>query len=288
MNSGAIKEYRNPYGFEGEITPRTVLRHAALSLVTWAWRGLGQMNYWLGRNRIQFLYLHHLFPKDEAGFRRLLDYLSRTHQLIGYSDAVQRLQRGAIDRPYVCLSFDDGLRQNLRAAAILQEFGVTGCFFICPGLVGETDPRRLKEICATRFSLPPLELLSWAEVERLARAGHEIGSHTMTHPVITHISAQEVIAEIEQSYAILRRRLGTARHFAWPEGRYQHFSAAAAHIVFDAGFQSCASAERGCHVAPLPAPAEAPCLHRDYVSAHWPLEHVLYFLARNSQVAATH
>ncbi len=286
MNSAAIKEYDNPYGFEGQRTPRTALRHVALSLMTRGWRGLGNMNYWLSRNRVQFLYLHHLFPQDESGFRQFLGYLSRTHQLLSYSDAVQRLQNGPIDRPYVCISFDDGLRQNLRAAEILQEFGVPGCFFICPGLVGEKDPLKLKEICATRFSMPPTELLSWDEVEALARAGHEIGSHTMTHRIIARLSAQEIVEEVGQSYYVLRQRLGAVQHFAWPEGRDFHFNELAAHIVAAMGFQSRASAERGCHLNPLTASADVPCLRRDYVSAHWPLEHVLYFLARNSRMAA--
>jgi hypothetical protein len=285
MMTAASAEYDNPYGFEGKLTARKALRHAALSIMARGWRSLGNMNYWLRQNRIQFLYLHHLFPEDEAGFRRLLTYLSRTHQLISYSEALRRLRSGPIDRPYICLSFDDGLRQNLRAAAILHEFGVTGCFFICPGLVGENDPAKLKEICATRFLMPPTELLSWADVEALARAGHEIGSHTMTHRVLAQLSPQEIAEEVGQSYYVLTGRLSAVQHFAWPEGRYLHFSKTAAYIVAGIGFQSCASAERGCHLTPLTASADAPCLRRDYISAHWPLEHSLYFLARNSQRA---
>lgn len=282
----AIEEYDSPYGLEGRRTPRTALRHAALSLIALSWRRLGRMDFWLRQNRVQFLYLHHLFPQDEAGFRQLLRSLKRTHQLLGYSDAVQRLWDGRIDRPYVCFSFDDGLRQNLRAAAILQEFGVTGCFFICPGLVGERDPVKLKEICATRFRMPPMELLSWSDVETLVSAGHQIGSHTMTHQVLARLSTPQLTDEICQSYEVLKQRLGAVRHFAWPEGRYFHFSDTAARLVYEAGFQSCASAERGCHNRALSPADKTPILRRDYISAHWPFEHVLYFLTRNSQLTA--
>ncbi|NOT63057.1 MAG: polysaccharide deacetylase family protein [Acidobacteria bacterium] len=284
----AIEEYNHPYGFEGYRTSRGALRHAALSLTAAYWQGVGKVDYWLRKERIQFLYMHHLFPPDEAGFRHLLESLRATHQFLGYSEAVQRLEQDRIDRPYVCLSFDDGLRQNINAAMILQEYDIPACFFVCPGLVGERDSVKLKEICATRFRMPPTELLSWAEVEALVAAGFEIGSHTMTHQVLAQLSSTQLTDEIGQSYEVLKKRLGEVQHFAWPEGRYFHFSDAAARAVYEAGYQSCASAERGCHTTQLLHLDETPILRRDYLPAHWPYEHVLYFLTRNSQRAAGH
>jgi len=237
----------------------------------------------LSRNRVQGVYLHHLFPEEEVGFRNLLRALSRDHCLISYSEAIGRIKGGEIDRPYVCFSFDDGLKQNLRTGQILNEFGVPGCFFICPSLVGETDGAKLKDICENRFGMPAMELLNWDDVEQLLQDGHEIGSHTLNHRVLSRLSEQQIQDEVAGSYEVLACRLGSVRHFAWPEGRFIHFSPTAARIVYEAGFDSCASAERGCHIESPTSPIF--CVRRDYLSAQWPLSHSLYFLARNSLTA---
>jgi peptidoglycan/xylan/chitin deacetylase (PgdA/CDA1 family) len=229
---------------------------------------------------VQGVYLHHLFPEEEDGFRNLLRALSRDHYLISYSAAVDRIKSGEIDRPYICFSFDDGLRQCLRIGQILSEFGVSGCFFICPSLVGETDGAKLKDICENRFGMPAMDLLDWDEVERLLKDGHEIGSHTLNHQVLSRLSERQVQDEVAGSHEFLAHRLGGVRHFAWPEGRFVHFSPAAARIVYDVGFDSCASAERGCHTHPPSSPVF--CVRRDYISAQLPLSHALYFLAKNS------
>lgn len=273
--------YKNHYGYEGEVSPRTIARHVALSALAAGYRLSNRLEA-LARNRVQFLYLHHLFPEEEQGFRQLLERLSQDHYLISYTEAVGRVQSGQIDRPYVCFSFDDGLQNNLRAGQILAEFGVSACFFICPALVGEADQRVLGDYCVRRIDLPLTELLSWREVEALLKLGHEIGSHTMSHEVQADLGGREIETEIGASYDLLAARLGGVRHFAWPRGLFQHFNAAAAAAVFRAGHQSCASAERGCHVAGLQQPPYGLCIRRDYISARWPQSHILYFMARSS------
>jgi peptidoglycan/xylan/chitin deacetylase (PgdA/CDA1 family) len=279
------REYQSPYGAEAEHKVRRWFRDATLSSLAAAYKLSGRMEA-LDRNRIQFIYLHHIFEEEEAPFRQLLQFLSRRHTLIGYSEAVAKLWSGDIDRPYVCVSFDDGLKNCLSAARILDEFGVSGCFFICPAMVGETDPHRLKEFCVRKLTLPPTELLDWGDVDQLLAAGHEIGSHTMSHHVLAHLTAGQVRDEVAGSYETLTRRLGEVRHFAWPEGLYSRFSAEAARAVFQAGYQSCASAERGCHVQRPETMLSGLCLRRDYIAATWPHDHVAYFLAANSRSAS--
>jgi peptidoglycan/xylan/chitin deacetylase (PgdA/CDA1 family) len=280
-----IKEYQSAYGSEGIINVRSVTRRIVLSILAAFYRRAGRESS-LSRNRVQFLYLHHLFPEEEESFRGLLRELARDHSFISYSEAVEKIWRGGLDKPYVSFSFDDGLKNTLRAAQILEEFGTSGCFFICPSIVGETNDHKLKEYCS-RFAMPPTELLTWDDIEALVKRGHEIGSHTMTHPVLARASEQQIWDEVMGSYQLLTEKLGRVRHFAWPEGRFFHFNPKAADIVFSAGFESCASAERGCHVLPLAAgPKHGLCLRRDYVSAKWPLNHTLYFLARNSKLAS--
>lgn len=281
----AIKTYKSPYGAEAEHRARRWVRHLALSSLASVYQLSGRLSS-LDRNRVQFLYLHHIFEDEEAGFRRVLQYLNRRHALIGYSEAVERVWSGEIDRPYICFSFDDGLKNCLSAARILDEFGVPGCFFICPAMVGETDSQKLREFCVRKLTLPPTELLTWDDAETLLANGHEIGSHTMSHHVLSRITSEQAQDEIASSHEVLTRRLGSVKHFAWPEGLYSCFTATAARTVFQAGFQSCASAERGCHVNKVETVRSDLCIRRDYIGAKWPLSHIAYFLMANSQFAS--
>lgn len=272
-----LRQYR-------EIRPRTARalgRHGLLSLLATTYQLTGRTGA-LQRNRTQHLYLHHLFDDEVDGFRRLLASLAPDHTYAPYSEAVRSVASGEIDRPMISFSFDDGLRSCLKAASILEEFGARGCFFVCPELVGETDYSRIASFCTSRLRIPPAELMSWSDLESLLSRGHEVGAHTMTHPALATLEADRLHEEIEGSRAVLSARLGDVRHFSWPYGRLHHFSQAAATMVEAAGFVSCASAIRGCHLAGPPVRASVTYLRRDHVVAYWPVQHTLYFLARNS------
>ena len=86
------------------------------------------------------------------------------------------------------------------------------------------------------------------------------------------------------SRQVLLERCGVARHFAYPYGRYFHFSAAAMAEVFKAGFDSCASAERGCHTCEAPVAKDRLLLRRDQIVAGWPLAHNMYFIRRHARL----
>ena len=89
------------------------------------------------------------------------------------------------------------------------------------------------------------------------------------------------------SYEILNKRIGKVLHFAYPYGRFSHFNKQAFDLVFKAGFTSCATAERGCHVAADRKlnPNEL-LIRRDHVICDWNINHVLYFILNNSEKAS--
>ena len=220
----------------------------------------------LERPRVQILFLHHVTPDEERPFRALIERLLRQHTFLPYSDAVARVVSGEIDRPFISLTFDDGVRNQLRAAAILRDYGISACFFVCEAMLDARDD----------------ELLTWSDVEQLSAAGHEIGNHSRHHRPLATLSGGELADEIGGALESLRRRIGRVEHFAWPRGWARAFSATAAAEVFRAGHSSCASGIRGCHV---PGPKREPrdvCIRRDHVIAADPLRHTTYFLAKNS------
>ncbi len=89
-------------------------------------------------------------------------------------------------------------------------------------------------------------MLSWEELEVLASDGVAIGSHTLTHPILTHISEEEAAEEIAHSRRTLQARLGRAvDHFAYPNGRPEDYSPAIQRLVASAGFRSACTTVSG-------------------------------------------
>lgn len=60
-------------------------------------------------------------------------------------------------------------------------------------------------------------MMTWDEVKSLARSGHSVGAHTMTHPNLAHVSAEEARSELTGSKSKLEDELGhKVRHFSYP------------------------------------------------------------------------
>jgi peptidoglycan/xylan/chitin deacetylase (PgdA/CDA1 family) len=268
-------------------SPRAIARHATLTTLSGLWRSRGRIERALQRPRVHFLFLHHVFPDEEVQFRKLLQILAKNHTFISYSEAVERSVTGRIDRPYMAFSMDDGFKNCCRAAAVLTEFGARGCFFLITSMVGERDPEKIREFCATKLALPPVEFMTWNDVELLRRHGHEIGSHSLSHARLSTLTQTQLEDEIGASEDVLRRTVGEARHFAWPYGSFADISSEAVDAVFKAGFSSLASGVRGCHISDeAPGRNSHVCIRRDLCEPHWPVEHTLYFLATSSAKAS--
>ncbi len=264
---------------------RGVLKRNALSVLS-AVDKLKGAEKALNRPRVHFLYFHHVFEDEEKNLDLLLKKMSKFHSFISYSEGVERILNGRVDKPYLVLSSDDGFKNNLRAAEILNKYGAKACFFINPSVIEHNDFESSRRFCRKVLNFPPVEFLDWDDVETLQKMGHEIGSHTMDHINIAETSDTAVTDDMDQMHKLLRRRCGEAKHFAFPYGRFSHFSEAGRKAVFDAGFLSCASAERGSHINPEePISREELCLRRDHIVFDWNISHMTYFIARSAAAA---
>jgi peptidoglycan/xylan/chitin deacetylase (PgdA/CDA1 family) len=242
----------------------------------------------LKKPRIQFLYVHHVFKDEEAGLVELIEFLGKEHSFISYSEAVDRLLQGNIDKPYIVFSSDDGLKNNLVAASILKRYEISACFFVNPFTIEHHSFDTVKKFCEEKLHFPPVEFMNWSDLGTLLEMGHEIGSHTMTHINVAATEPKLVREELEKSREILEQQIGAIKHFAYPYGRYFHFNEQARKDVFEIGYGSCASAERGCHVSngDKIKPEEL-LIRRDHVILDWNPDHYKYFLIRNSKKAQT-
>jgi peptidoglycan/xylan/chitin deacetylase (PgdA/CDA1 family) len=263
---------------------RSTLRRHALDLLSIGLKMRGKLERALARPRVHFVYLHHVFEDEELAFRDSLRYLAQTHHFLSYSEGIDRALNGPIDAPYLCFSSDDGLKTNVRAAEIMADTGAKACFFVCPPQIG-ADFHQAKKFCVGQLALPATELMNWDDVAGLLSAGHEIGSHTLSHLTLANLSQSQLEDEIGASRRELSRRIGSVDHFAWPRGQFHHMSPQAAKLVFDFGYASCASAKRGCHVVPTHGGPHSLCVRREHWVTGWPPAHLRYFLARSSERA---
>src|SRR5262249_35495035 len=64
-------------------------------------------------------------------------------------------------------------------------------------------------------------MMGWEDLRTLARTGHEIGSHSLTHPILPQCSDRELEREAAGSKALLEERLEVeVESFCYPNGDY--------------------------------------------------------------------
>ena len=101
----------------------------------------------------------------------------------------------------VSLTFDDAFPSQIeKAIPILDAKGLHATFFV--------HTENVKETWAS----------TWGAWRAAAASGHEVGSHTKTHPNLTHVrSARQLRSEIAGSADIIEQQLGTRPiSFAYP------------------------------------------------------------------------
>ena len=228
------------------------------------------------RHGIRIVHYHYVFDDERERFAEQLRYLAREFEPVSVSEAVDRLRTGRVGGNEVAVTFDDGFRNQVEnAAPLLAELGFRGCFFLVTGFVG-ARPDDAARFCRERFHLPfPVEPLDWPDAERLLELGHEVGSHTRSHPELTTLGHDELRLELDSSREELARRVGPVRHFSVPYGDRARFSEMVAGAAREARYESCATAIRG----PNRSALDLYALHRDHLSARWPVRELAYFLA---------
>ena len=184
------------------------------------------------RNRI--LYYHSVHPADSHShtpelFRKQILWLREN----GYRSVLVRdiplLRMKNTDkdaRPWVAITFDDGYRDNVRyALPVLSESGFKATFFVVAGMVrnGEaavsSDGNRL---------FPQRPMLTTQDLRKLVNAGMEVGSHTLTHQMVTRVlsrSPESAIYELKESKRRLENIIGhKVSSFSYPNGQRGAFS----------------------------------------------------------------
>ena len=156
-------------------------------------------------------------------FRSLLKGISKTYDLISFDKAVLQLNNNELlTKPHLAFSFDDGFKDCLHIAEILQEFGVTAGFFISPEYI---DGLRLNKKRIGPLYLMKKKFLNLKNLEKLVENGHTIGAHTYNHTHFDNINTkEEFYTQIIYEKKLIEERLSIkCENFAFPYGRLSNY-----------------------------------------------------------------
>ncbi len=230
---------------------KTIVKTGLLAL--WKYSGAMRVQEALahgrGRSSLAVLLFHRVtdaIPEDgltvsTARFRGLCRLLRRGFRVVPLAEAFRLARSGEpLPRRTVAITFDDCYRDNLFAARVLAEHGLSACFFVPTGHVG-TD-----HVFPWDRDLPRMPNLTWDDVRAMAEMGFEIGSHTVTHPDMAAVPLEQARRELQDSRKTIEDRVGRpARWFAYPFGGREHFRDERLPLVVEAGYEGCVSAYGG-------------------------------------------
>jgi beta-galactosidase len=98
-------------------------------------------------------------------------------------------------------TFDDALPSHLiHAAPLLNQAGLRGSFYLTVNNVGDG--------AAGSAVIGRPTSTSWSGWKVVADSGHEIGSHTLTHPRLPGLSTDQASRELKESAARIKEKLG--------------------------------------------------------------------------------
>lgn len=207
----------------------------------------------------------------KAQFEQHLSLFKQYFNVLSLPEAYQRLKEGTLPANALCITFDDGYKDNVEVALpLLKTYDMPASFFIATGFLNDSlmfndviteTVRQINDIlvvhsraytCSTtegkrqaihaliqyikpltkaqriealkRFlpevALPNL-MMGLDGLQKLDMEGMHIGAHTINHPLLSQVTAEEAFKEIETSKLSLEEILQKPiRWFAYPNGKY--------------------------------------------------------------------
>lgn len=120
-------------------------------------------------------------------------------------------------------------------------------FRILQACKGSPERERLEYLQYLRQADPGLKIriypqaqdfMSWEQARGLARRGFELGSHTVTHPLLSQVDPDQLQREVEQSRATIQANTGArCIAIAYPNGRPADYNAQVLNAVERAGYE---------------------------------------------------
>lgn len=167
------------------------------------------------------------FSVSASEFARHMDYLRKHFRIRRFDELAREAAAERDDWPLACVTFDDGLLDSYEVALpILEERGIKASFFVPLGSIGGEH--------RAFFGSQPC--MNARQVRNVARLGHEVAAHTVSHCDLRAVPLATARDEIVRSKAGLEELLGSGvTTFAYPKGYYNR---AVRQVVEEAGFDA--------------------------------------------------
>jgi peptidoglycan/xylan/chitin deacetylase (PgdA/CDA1 family) len=177
------------------------------------------------------LFVRQLVELREAGFSSI-----KLSDVLGVVGAQNRV---------FSITFDDGFRNVMRyGLASLAQCHCQATQFLVAGRLGGMNEWDLAEGEA------PEPLMDVAQVREWLAAGHEIGSHTLTHPWLTRMPLAAAREEISASKKWLEDQFGqVVEHFCYPYGDWNE---PVRDLVRESGYRTACTTQFGLNTATTP------------------------------------
>jgi peptidoglycan/xylan/chitin deacetylase (PgdA/CDA1 family) len=169
------------------------------------------------------------------------------------------------------ITFDDGFTSALRnGLEILSRHQFRAIEFLVAGSLGKQNHWDVAK------GDVPEQLMDEGQIREWLVAGHQIGSHSMTHRNLPHLDRAEMRDEISGSKKLLEDRFGIeVKHFCYPYGSWNEW---VRDLVIEAGYSTACTLEFGVNDPKTPAHE----LRRIYpISSVEMLRKIAHRLARN-------
>jgi peptidoglycan/xylan/chitin deacetylase (PgdA/CDA1 family) len=192
------------------------------------------------------LYLHSTASRQaQARFDELLGFLTyQGYSFAGPGDFLTARGKTAF------VSFDDNYLSWLSAVAILNRRRCRATFYVNSlPFCDRVDAAQMRAYL-DRLGAEEDATLSTAQLLEIADAGHTVGSHTHSHPVLTGLPPDQAHDEIRIGKAELESLLQRpVLHFSYPYGMRRHFNEPLRRFCRSIGFVSIANGIPGMQYA---------------------------------------
>lgn len=148
-------------------------------------------------------------------FRDQMTYLrDQGYGVVSLETIADTLTRGEPFAPRtIAITFDDGFADNYEhALPVLTSLNIPATVFVAVSAVG-------KHLTVLRDRPSGIPALSWGQIRDMQRAAITIGSHTLTHPLLTGLSPQALEHELVGSRDAIAAQVGVPPDFfCYPRG----------------------------------------------------------------------
>jgi peptidoglycan/xylan/chitin deacetylase (PgdA/CDA1 family) len=161
------------------------------------------------------IYYHSVKKVDIPGFSKQMAYLADKCSVVKPSNIKNNSDT---DRVQTSITFDDAFVSVFEnAVPVLEKYKLPAAIFVPTGNLGKAPLWTLSEDCSDANET----VMNEQQIIELDKAGYEIFSHTISHPILTEIEYDMLMNELKDSKQEMENILNHNVHaVSYPHGAY--------------------------------------------------------------------